>query len=244
MADARAGSALGHVQRFEPVDHDPFTPLAHVAAEGVRSDTHLGHLATHDVVVPHEIQTPLVKRLLKMILGPQLARFTVGNPANARNPKTGLIQFDDGDGGGGTGDGGGGGNSEGGGGPDSSGAGGGSEGPGPTISPPQATPAPAAAPAAPPVPVLPPLVRTGFGTGGQWSAGGAAPNAPMPGGGLLPGAGTPSGQPLPGAVTSALSAASGNPLGVTVAPSVWQPVAQGLGLVVPQNSGLFGGQNT
>jgi hypothetical protein len=67
---------------------------ARLAAKGRLGDTLIGHLTKGDIVVPEEKVSPQVRGVLGMLLGRQLERFTAGSPANSRNPKTGLPEFE------------------------------------------------------------------------------------------------------------------------------------------------------
>src|SRR5438105_3789887 len=81
---------------MRPVDYNPFA-FEHVAAQGRGNDRYLAHLSKNDQIVPEELITPQVSAVLKQILGRQFEQFRVGSGKNAINPKTGLMEFEDGD---------------------------------------------------------------------------------------------------------------------------------------------------
>lgn len=74
--------------------------LAVAARMGQGSDSRLAHVAHGDVVVPHEIISPDVHAGLQKLFAAKAknkGQFTVGDPANKINPRTGLAGFDGGE---------------------------------------------------------------------------------------------------------------------------------------------------
>lgn len=68
-----------------------------MAKEGRGKDTKVAHIAPNEIVIPHHLATdPETKQMLKAMFDHHkvdMDQFTVGNPKNSVNPKTGEIEF-------------------------------------------------------------------------------------------------------------------------------------------------------